>query len=66
MDMKTMSTDPTLYWVFWWIFTLAVYAGFAIWWRWEIKAADQKNAEKFERLKQYREEQLSTSEKLND
>lgn len=59
MNMNSMAVDPTAYWVFWWIFTLVVYAGFAVWWKKEIKAVDKKNEEKFELLKKNREEQCS-------
>lgn len=56
------SNDPTMYWVFWWLFTLVAYAGFAIWWKKEIKWADRINEEKFILLKKIREEQSANSE----
>lgn len=58
MNMGSSSGNADWYWIFWWIFTLIMYAVLIIWWRREIKIVDKKNAEKFARLKQYREEQL--------
>jgi hypothetical protein len=63
MNMNGMNTDPTIFWVFWWLFTLAAYISFAIWWSKVIKAVDKKNAERFELLKKYREEQAANSKK---
>jgi hypothetical protein len=57
MDMN--GSNPNWYWIFWWIFTLLLYGVLVIWWKKEIRMADKKNAEKYELLKQYREEQFS-------
>lgn len=62
MNMNMGGSNPDWYWIFWWVFTLLVYAVIIIWWRVEIKQVDRKNAEKFEWLKQYREEKLITSD----
>lgn len=63
MNMNGMNTDPTIFWVFWWFLTLAAYIGFAIWWSKVIKAVDKKNAERYELLKKYREEQAANPKK---